>query len=293
MGTTISGRGGKTPLGNSASVKEFPSWRKPLDDLVHPKVARTYDFRYLRAGCGKCSYRRMPWDIALIFLVLGVVLPWRGRSRMKKLMAMPEVAAMERLVLYASTIGFQWLAVAVVAWRAWAHGYNAEQLGLTMHEKAKILMASLLGAVAIAILQWLNLRRMGRLPAGARGPLQAIAARILPQSNIELLAFLALAATAGLCEEFLYRGFAMAVLTVLGSPAWMVVLISSILFGLAHLYQGRGGFFSTLVIGTVFGMARIAYDSLVPVMFWHGALDLIAGVAGPRYLVEANVSITK
>jgi len=235
----------------------------------------------------------MPWDIALIFLALGVILPWRGRARLKKLMAMPHVGTMERLVLYASTIGFQWLAVAVVAWRAWSHGYTAEQLGLVIHDKAKTLVASVVGAATIAILQWLNLRRMGRLPAKARGPMQAISERILPQSTIELLPFLALAITAGLCEEFLYRGFAMAVLSHLGLPAWAAVLISSIFFGLAHLYQGRGGFLSTLVIGTVFGTGRIAYNSLVPVIFWHSAVDLVAGVAGPRYLVESTVTVTK
>ena len=226
----------------------------------------------------------MSWDIGLIFLVLGVILPWRGRARMKKMLAMPQVGTMERLVLYASTIGFQWLAVAVVAWRAWAHGYTADELGLAIHGRTKILVASLVGTATIATLQWLNLRRMGRLPVKSRGPVQAIAERILPQSTVELLPFLALAITAGLCEEFLYRGFAMAVLAHLGSPAWAAVLISSILFGLAHLYQGRGGFVSTMLIGAVLGTGRIAYDSLVPVIFWHSAVDVVAGVAGPRYL---------
>jgi membrane protease YdiL (CAAX protease family) len=118
-----------------------------------------------------------------------------------------------------------------------------------------------------------------------------MAERVLPQSTIELLPFLALAITAGLCEEFLYRGFVMAVLARLGSPAWVAVLGSSILFGLAHLYQGRGGFFSTLVIGTVFGAGRIVYNSVVPVIFWHSAVDLVAGVAGPRYLVKSTVTL--
>jgi len=79
----------------------------------------------------------------------------------------------------------------------------------------------------------------------------------------------------------------MAALTRAGLPIWSVVLLSSILFGLAHLYQGRGGLLSTLVIGTVFGTARIAYDGLVPVMIWHFAVDAVAGVAGPKYLVRA------
>src|SRR6266478_4442930 len=163
----------------------------------------TYNFEYLRAGCRKCSHPRMSWDIALIFFVLGVILPWRGRARLKKLMAMPQVGTMERLVLYASTIGFQWLAAAVVAWRAWAHGYTAEQLGLTIHDKTKILVASLVGAAMIAILQWLNLRRMGRLPAKARGAMQALAERILPQCAREVLPFWALSVTGALCEESL------------------------------------------------------------------------------------------
>ena len=44
---------------------------------------------------------------------------------------------------------------------------------------------------------------------------------------------------------------------------------------------------STLIIGTVFGTARIAYDGLLPVMLWHFAVDAVAGVAGPKYLVRA------
>jgi membrane protease YdiL (CAAX protease family) len=228
----------------------------------------------------------MPWDFWLIFFVLGVIFPWRGRVRMKKLLAMPHVSSMERLGLYASTIAFQWFAVAVVAWRAWAHGFTAFQLGLIVHDRNRILVASFVGAATIAALQWLNLRRVGKIPVASRGPLQAIAERILPQSTVELLPYLALAITAGLCEEFLYRGFAIAALSHVGLPAWAVVLISSMLFGLAHSYQGRGGIVTTLIIGTILGSSRIAYDCLVPAIFWHSAVDVVAGTAGPRYLTR-------
>jgi membrane protease YdiL (CAAX protease family) len=128
---------------------------------------------------------------------------------------------------------------------------------------------------------------VGKIPVEARGSLQAIAERILPQSTVELLPYLALAITAGLCEEFLYRGFAMAVLGYVGLQAWSVVLLSSILFGLAHSYQGRGGIVMTLLIGLILGASRIAYDSLVPAVFWHSAMDVVAGTAGPRYLTRS------
>jgi len=228
----------------------------------------------------------MPWDFWLIFFVLGVFLPLRGRRRLEKLLALREIGTRERLSLYASTIAFQWLAAGVVAWRSLARGLTLDQLGLVVHGRSRILVAASVGAMTLGALQWLNLRRMGRSSGKAREFMRALAERILPQSRIELLPYLALAFTAGLCEEFLYRGFAMAALTTAGLPAWCVVLLSSVFFGLAHLYQGRGGLVSTLVIGTVFGTARIAYDGLVPAMLWHFAVDAVAGVAGPKYLLK-------
>jgi len=229
----------------------------------------------------------MRWDFWLVFLVLAVLLPWRGRARLQKMLALPEISSRTRLQLYASTIAFQWIAAAVTAWRAFARGLHRAQLGLTVHGAERILIASIVGALTLGTLQWLNLRRLGRTPGKARDFMQKLAQRILPQSPVELPVYLALAATAGLCEEFIYRGFAIAALDLAGVTPWLIILISAILFGLAHLYQGRGGFVGTFLIGVVFGIARIAYDGLVPVMAWHFAVDAAAGIAGPKYLVRS------
>lgn len=226
----------------------------------------------------------MSWDLWLIFLFLAVLVPWRGRARMRKLLAMEYVGTAERVVVYLSTIAFQWLVAAVVAWRAWAHGFSAAELGLVMGDPVRTMILAITGAMLIGTFQWMNLRRIGRLSVEVRGRLQAVAERLLPQNLIERLPFFALAATAGLCEEFLYRGFVMAALRRSDMATWEVVAVSSILFGLAHLYQGRGGLVGTFLIGIVFGSARITYDSLIPVVVWHGTLDAVAGVAGPRYL---------
>jgi membrane protease YdiL (CAAX protease family) len=233
----------------------------------------------------------MPWDILLIFFVLGVIVPWRGRKRLLQLLARPRVERGVRLSLYFSTIAFQWIAAAVAAWRAWAHGYTATQLGLAIPGRLRLFAITACGAALIVTLQWLNLRRMGRSASPLRGPLQALAERILPQSTMELIPFLALALTAGICEEFLYRGFAMAAISRTGLPVGVVILLSSILFGLAHLYQGRAGFFSTMVLGILFGISRVALGSLLPVIVWHVGVDVVAGTAGPKYLVK-NKSLT-
>ncbi|MFI5056734.1 MAG: CPBP family intramembrane glutamic endopeptidase [Candidatus Acidiferrales bacterium] len=220
-------------------------------------------------------------------------MPWRGRARLRKLLATPRVSTAERLSLYASTIAFQWAMVAAVAWRAWAHGFTAAELGLVIAGKWRGLLAGIVGGAALAGFQWLNLRRMGRLPVASRGLLQSLAERIFPQSGVEMLPFFALALTAGTCEEFLYRGFAIGAFLRAGLPNWEAVLISTFLFGLAHLYQGYGGAVGTMLLGGLFGAARIGYHSLIPVFFWHSAVDLTAGVAGPRYLCQTLKADTK
>jgi membrane protease YdiL (CAAX protease family) len=230
----------------------------------------------------------MSWDIWVILVALAVFLPWRGWRRMQRLLAMPQVGTRQRVTLYVSTIAFQWTIVAIVAWRARAHGFTRQELGLVWPHKLPTGLIALAGAIVIGTLHWLNLRRAARTQSPGRAMLQSIAERIFPRNRIERLPYFALALTAGLCEEFLYRGFIMASLRRAGLTAWLVILVSAILFGVAHLYQGRAGIIGTLVIGIVFGSFRIAYDSLVPVMAWHASIDAVAGVAVPKYLLRSD-----
>src|ERR1700676_44824 len=117
----------------------------------------------------------MPWDIVLIFLVLGVIVPWRGRARLQQLLAKPRVEPAERISLYCSTIAFQWIAAAVAGWRALAHRFTAAQLGLAVPHRLRLISITVFGAALIVTLQWLNLRRMGCSASPLRGPLQALA----------------------------------------------------------------------------------------------------------------------
>lgn len=236
----------------------------------------------------------MPWDIWLIFLVLAVVVPWRGRIRLKQLLAKPRVESHERISLYLSTILFQWVAVGIAGWRAWAHGYTRPELGLsTGPNLLRTIIAGIVGTILLASLHWLNFRRMGRLLDKLPPRVQAMATRILPQSARERLPFSALAITAGCCEEFLYRGFAMAAFARAGFPIWASVVISSVLFGAAHLYQGRGGLIGTGILGLLFGAFRAYTGSLLPVAAWHAAVDIVAGIAGPIYLMQNQTVIER
>jgi len=235
----------------------------------------------------------MPWDFWLIFLFLGIVVPWRGSVRLKKLLALPSVSTKEKLVLYGSTIAGQWVITGFVAWRALARGLSAGNLGLASHGGANTILGSLALAAMAGALHWLNLRRVGKSPGKGSVLMRSLAQRILPINSVELLPYCALALTAGVCEEFLYRGFAMGALSRVGFPAWAVVILTAVLFGLAHVYQGRSGILGTFVMGILFGVVRLAYDTLVPVMMMHAIVDLVAGIAGPYYFLPRHAEEQK
>jgi uncharacterized protein len=228
----------------------------------------------------------MPWDFWLIFLFLGVVIPWRGHVRLRRLMEKSTVDTKEKLSLYGLTIVFQWAAVGVVTWRALARGLTQAQLGLASQGRSQIILVSLLGAVLLGGFHWLRLWKAGKLEGPAPDFMRKLAGLILPTTLVELFPYFALAVTAGVCEEFLYRGFVMGAFARVGMAKWAVVIVSSILFGLAHAYQGRGGILSTFVMGILFAVTRLGYDSLLPVMVWHATVDVVAGIAGPKYLLR-------
>jgi len=64
-----------------------------------------------------------------------------------------------------------------------------------------------------------------------------------------------------------------------------VVILSSAMFGIAHLYQGKGGSLGTGILGTLFALFRLMYHSLLPAVIWHAVLDIVAGIAGTRFLL--------
>jgi membrane protease YdiL (CAAX protease family) len=109
----------------------------------------------------------------------------------------------------------------------------------------------------------------------------------MPRSSIEGLAFVALAATASLCEEFLFRGFVFAVLFGVTGSLAAAIIGSSLLFALAHLYQGTRGIITTFILGLILASLRIWPGNIVPAIALHFLVDIMAGFVAPRFLRSA------
>jgi membrane protease YdiL (CAAX protease family) len=82
-------------------------------------------------------------------------------------------------------------------------------------------------------------------------------------------------------EEIIFRGYLIGRLAGLlgGSPvAWGVaVLLSSIIFGAIHFYQGLAGVVITGSVGLLFGIAYVALQrSLWPLVIAHGLIDTLS-----------------
>ncbi len=227
------------------------------------------------------------WDFVLIFATLGILIPWRGAARVRSLLARPQVSPADRLSIYASTIAFQWFLVGFVVWRCFVHRFNAEELALNLHWPLLTALVAAGLVIGLGVLQYIGIRRTAMLPVNSDSRLRQISVMLMPRSLIEALVFFALAITASLCEEFLFRGFVYAVVGRVTQSAVLAIVGSSLLFSLAHLYQGRRGLISTFVLGLLFAGSRLWVGSMVPAVAGHLTVDLLAGYLGPRYLHKA------
>ena len=96
-------------------------------------------------------------------------------------------------------------------------------------------------------------------------------------------------------EEGLYRGFLMTeIARVLGTgPSALAVnvLVTSVVFGLSHGYQGRAGMLGTGVVGALLGILFVLSGfNLWTAILTHGVIDTIGigliAVDGDRFLRE-------
>lgn len=102
---------------------------------------------------------------------------------------------------------------------------------------------------------------------------------LLPVSRRERIWWVLLSVTAGICEELLYRGFMLQYLRghLASGPALHLTLawlLSSLAFGIGHVYQGVRGVMETTAAGLIFGLLAILNGNLLLPIVLHSVIDL-------------------
>lgn len=112
--------------------------------------------------------------------------------------------------------------------------------------------------------------------AEAKRLLQAIG----PRSGKELLFWVLLSSSAGLCEEIIFRGYLQRQFGAILGNVWIGMLISAGIFGLSHGYEGSRRMLLIAVYGALFGTLAIFRKSLRPGMIAHAWHDSFEGAVG-------------
>ena len=226
------------------------------------------------------------WFDHLLFLVLAVVFPVRAALFGLRPLQRASDADLPRvkLAVYRRAIVLQWTVVAlvVVLWLVTHRSWSA--LGLVPR-----LNGGLLGVVGGLAVFVLVLLRQGYLKPADDDSLEHLRQRtrhlerMLPTTLRERSWFFALAGTAGVCEEVLYRGYLIWYLvawTWLFAPhsSFLVAaFISSLVFGVGHVYQGARGILLTTVVAGFLAAVYWITRSLFAGMLIHALMDLHAG----------------
>ena len=196
-----------------------------------------------------------------------------------------------RRSVYQRLLVLEWglTAVTLVIWLA-APGVGAAQVGLHLPGlPGPVTVVVVLAVVVLAVLS-VRALRSGALagpppdavrrtrPGDARHAEQPghAALALLPRSRSERRLFALVGVTAGVCEEWLYRGFFLTVVAAVapGLPAVVLVLVAGLAFGLAHAYQGLAGVLTTGVLGALLAGVYLSTGSLLLPVLLHAAIDL-------------------
>jgi membrane protease YdiL (CAAX protease family) len=100
---------------------------------------------------------------------------------------------------------------------------------------------------------------------------------LLPHTGIEVVVWFLTSASAGFCEEFVFRGYLQRQFLALSSSVPIAVLGQGIVFALMHAYQGWVPVVQVGVIGILFGALAVWRKTLRVGMVAHAWQDVWAG----------------
>jgi uncharacterized protein len=219
---------------------------------------------------------------AVLFLALAIILVIAPLVSALLARRSAQGGAPAKHARYARTLLILWSISALALWALRLHGQGPADVGFVPPRDP---VAAYLTVLAFVF----GLTMLG-LMSGRTAADQAYAERIrrvAPLTAGDWFWYVPLALSAGLCEEFLYRGYALNVLATLTGSVAIGVIVSTAAFGLAHAYQGRRGVIGTAIFGLFFALVFVYWGSLWPCIIGHALQDLIGGALVARRLAAS------
>jgi hypothetical protein len=100
---------------------------------------------------------------------------------------------------------------------------------------------------------------------------------LAPGTNLELAVWFCLSWSAGFCEEVIFRGYLQRQFAAMGRSTLVGVVVSAIVFGASHGYEGPARMFLIAIFGLMFGLLAWWRKSLRPGMIAHAWHDSLSG----------------
>jgi uncharacterized protein len=208
-----------------------------------------------------------PWHTAVVLAVI-VVLALRGWFQAEHMRTM---ANLNHTRLYSRTILFEWLTLALVLVGVWLHGSPL----LTVVGDRWRSVSQFLRHVGIALMFLIAAIAFTSI-AGSHGNTGDQATQfLLPRGRIEIVLWVLLSITAGICEEAIYRGYLQRQFIALTTSVPAGIILSALAFGLAHSYQGFARASMISVMGAMSGVLAYWCRSVRPGMIAHAVQDVL------------------
>ena len=82
----------------------------------------------------------------------------------------------------------------------------------------------------------------------------------------------------GVLEEIVMIGYLLTRFRQLNWPTWRAILVSALIRGSYHTYQGVGGFVGNLIMGALFGWWFSRTKRVLPLVIAHSVIDIVSFV---------------
>jgi uncharacterized protein len=210
-----------------------------------------------------------PWH-TLAMLVVILIIAFRGKLHADQIRT---IVNLDRISLYEHTILFEWLVLGLVLAGVWLHGSSLlTVLGNRWHSVSQFFQD--IGIGLLFLIASILITSIIGPPSGADDKVTQF---LLPHGGIERGFWIALSITAGFCEEAVYRGYLQKQFMALTRNAPAGIVLSALVFGAAHSYQGFSRAALIAAMGVMGGILAHWRRSVRPGMIAHALQDILGG----------------